>query len=181
VDCRDDDPAANPAAREICSDGIDNDCDGFIDGADSDCSVSDVLGVNQVQTPRSVVLRGSEPEVRRVKVVVQNLGDAARRVHVLLTSDAATGITIAPFGPDTVTIQAGQRGVLSFAVAFDPSVLGGRSQVSVHFTAVAVDENGHRSSPASPKWETVVQSWSGQREESDLRLQTARRTSSRGQ
>ena len=32
------DPAPCSPQSEICNDGIENDCDGFIDGADSDCS-----------------------------------------------------------------------------------------------------------------------------------------------
>ncbi len=37
-DCDDTNPAASPAAREVCTDGVDNNCDGLLDGADSDCA-----------------------------------------------------------------------------------------------------------------------------------------------
>ncbi|MFC1889379.1 putative metal-binding motif-containing protein [Thermodesulfobacteriota bacterium] len=37
VDCDDADALVNPDAAEFCGDGVDNDCDGFIDGDDPDC------------------------------------------------------------------------------------------------------------------------------------------------
>ncbi|MGD8352694.1 MAG: MopE-related protein, partial [Pseudomonadota bacterium] len=37
IDCDDTDPDINPGEDEICSDGIDNDCDGLVDGDDTEC------------------------------------------------------------------------------------------------------------------------------------------------
>ena len=36
-DCDDTNPSINPSAVEVCDDGVDNDCDGFVDCADSEC------------------------------------------------------------------------------------------------------------------------------------------------
>ncbi|MCD4666446.1 hypothetical protein K8R47_01400 [archaeon] len=36
-DCNDHDEDINPGENEVCSDNIDNDCDGYIDNADSEC------------------------------------------------------------------------------------------------------------------------------------------------
>jgi MYXO-CTERM domain-containing protein len=40
-DCQPDDAASNPDAAEDCDDGVDNDCDGAADGADTDCGGDD--------------------------------------------------------------------------------------------------------------------------------------------
>ena len=37
-DCDDDDPAVHPGATEVCDDTVDNDCDSFVDGDDTDCT-----------------------------------------------------------------------------------------------------------------------------------------------
>ena len=37
VDCDDSNAAINPEATEDCTDGVDNDCDGTLDGDDEDC------------------------------------------------------------------------------------------------------------------------------------------------
>jgi hypothetical protein len=42
-DCNDANAAVHPGAAEVCSDGIDNDCDGATDAADGDCSTCDLL------------------------------------------------------------------------------------------------------------------------------------------
>ncbi len=40
-DCDDEDQAVNPGAAEICADGVDNDCDGLVDWADTPCECPD--------------------------------------------------------------------------------------------------------------------------------------------
>ncbi len=44
VDCDDTNPSINPGAREICDDGVDNDCDFYLDATDTECSGEDCLG-----------------------------------------------------------------------------------------------------------------------------------------
>jgi|GEM_PF-1609405 len=41
TDCDDDADAVNPAAREVCDNGIDDDCDDDVDGDDSDCETGE--------------------------------------------------------------------------------------------------------------------------------------------
>ena len=59
-DCDDDDVRVNPLAAETCDDEIDNDCDGFIDSEDADCTGSaECAGCASSQGPAiPVVLAG---------------------------------------------------------------------------------------------------------------------------
>ena len=55
-DCDDTNENVNPGAAEICGNGIDDDCDGYVDGADSDCPASCVEGELQVTLPDGSIL-----------------------------------------------------------------------------------------------------------------------------
>lgn len=51
VDCDDMNPYVNPGVDEVCIDGIDNDCDGFVDGYDPECKSSDSGGCGTTTLP----------------------------------------------------------------------------------------------------------------------------------
>jgi cysteine-rich repeat protein len=159
VDCDDADPAVNPGCREICDDGRDNDCDGLVDGADAECDVSSALTITKVLAPATVRVRPGVPEEHQVKVFVRNDGDRAVRVHVLLTSEPERGVSLVPVGREALRIAPRQQKKLVFAARFGLELTEAGEPVLVRFTAVAVDREGARSSPASPERDTVVEPW----------------------
>ena len=55
-DCDDTDPHVNPGAEEICDNGIDDDCDGLVDGEDPDCIVEFTLVLDASFTGGYLVL-----------------------------------------------------------------------------------------------------------------------------
>ncbi len=44
VDCDDGNPAVHPGAAELCTNGVDDDCDGLVDGEDGSCTCTDSDG-----------------------------------------------------------------------------------------------------------------------------------------
>jgi hypothetical protein len=59
VDCDDTDPAVNPGADEVCDNGVDDDCNGLVDGADPACPLCyDSDGGLNFFTAGSVVVEG---------------------------------------------------------------------------------------------------------------------------
>ena len=56
ADCDDTDPAVNPGADEVCDNGIDDDCDGLVDGQDPDCAAEFTLDLNATYVSGSLNL-----------------------------------------------------------------------------------------------------------------------------
>lgn len=72
TDCNDSNPLINPGAQEVCSDGIDNDCDSTVDALDTNCSPD--LSVASVGNTPAGAKRGKS---FMIKDTVRNDGTSA--------------------------------------------------------------------------------------------------------
>ncbi|MBD3263194.1 PQQ-binding-like beta-propeller repeat protein, partial [Candidatus Woesearchaeota archaeon] len=83
-DCDDSDASVNPGASEICGNGKDDDCDGDIDSADSDCSPN-LEVINISYSPKNYLLYGTNIEIN---ITVNSTGaDDAEAFNISLYID----------------------------------------------------------------------------------------------
>ena len=94
-DCDDLDNAINPGEDEICSDDIDNDCDGYIDGLDFDCFLSDQgivrIGRGKIDNFGSLTTRGTRVLMGAMSRADFKIGDEQHSLFVKdIASDSST-------------------------------------------------------------------------------------------
>ncbi len=88
IDCDDSNAVVNPGAAEACGDSIDNDCDGAIDGNDSECNGGDCLGQF---FDRDTVVYITEAEWDEEDSELEVEGDEGPSGAVVKISNANTG------------------------------------------------------------------------------------------
>ena len=85
-DCDDADPAIHPGVAEVCTDGVDNDCDGLVDGGDPDCPSAGWAAA----VPAEASAAGTAPDSSSVTVnLLLGLFVAGALVRVLRRRTAA--------------------------------------------------------------------------------------------
>ncbi len=94
-DCDDLDNAINPGEDEICSDDIDNDCDGYIDGLDFDCFLSDQgivrIGRGKIDNFGTLTTRGQRILMGAMSRADFKIGDEQHSLFVKdIASDSST-------------------------------------------------------------------------------------------
>lgn len=104
-DCNDSNAAVNPGAREVCGDGLDNDCDGQADASDRECNGTDCVGSFLA---RPVVITqaswGPDDGVNQLKVE----GNQAQPGAAVTLFNAATGALLGTTTVDSTGDDIGQ-------------------------------------------------------------------------
>ncbi len=126
-DCDDTSAAVNPGAEEVCDDGLDNDCNGFIDGLDAPCG----LDGSGVVVACNAAGSGSGGALMLLSLAF--LVAARRRVTlllsvvplVLLLSGCPSDATGEPPGIQIVSPE-GETTVVGLLLAVEVEVTGGR-------------------------------------------------------
>ncbi len=107
-DCNDSNASINPGAREICGDGVDNDCDGNIDSADRECNGTDCVG-RFLASPVIITRARVERDDGRYELEVRgNQADPGAAVTVF---NAGTGALL---GTTTVRSSGDSTGTWEF-------------------------------------------------------------------
>jgi putative metal-binding protein/FG-GAP repeat protein len=83
LDCDDHNPTVNPAAPEICDDGVDNNCDGLVDSGPGICTVADEVCGNCVDDDKDGLIDILEPFCGMTSLPVKEL--TARRAKKIPT------------------------------------------------------------------------------------------------
>lgn len=96
IDANDADAAINPGVKEVCSDNIDNDCDGSKDGADTECQGGSCLEKLLSQIEITTATWGREDRELKVSGYSSTAGATVK------LSDAITGVTLG-----TTTVRSG--------------------------------------------------------------------------
>jgi len=112
-DCDDSDPDLNPGEEEICDNGIDDDCDGYIDSTDPPCVIIEVPG--------------DQP-------TVQAAIDAAEDENTILVAPGTYVETINFNGKDITVVSEGGAGVTTLDGGLAGSVvtfIGGESAAAI--------------------------------------------------
>jgi len=120
-DCDDTSPDVNPAATEICDDGIDNDCDGYVDDNDSDCQVSPPGGPGGGAGPISLrIFNETNKEIYPNRAIVTWFTNLSATSRVIYDTVSHSTLGTAPnYGYLPSEVCLGKRVCFSFPLAFE--------------------------------------------------------------